>query len=424
MNILNLIYLSRFISFVFPSPKCHYFRLTRLDLGKTFYESGIILYKFAFHVFFFLKSQATNSYKVKTLNIITFACFFFGIYIIGTNFVVISHTINFYHTWLIPIFVYLCKISIKKFSEYVQVLISNKLCNLIVPYLSPKLLDFCYSLICKLNENLKIIIYYLSYYYPTFFWALKRYFFLYSYLYKKYPTLTLVLKEGYSAWFLIVICSFNLDLYIAFSAFTISSLMIIYIRYIDPSFSIRRPVLYWFILFVCLLIIFYIILYLPYIVYVRVTRKKAGGKPTGHKSNKNPGGPPHNNNIDPCMQQSSHEKKKSTSKKTTSKKATEDQDKENERKLRRREASVRCRKKMKTDTTKDENGLTRLDKYKAARARSNAKMRDDTILDENGHTALYRSRAKKREYQRKYSKTENGKASQAHKILSRPSIYD
>ena len=227
INILNLIYLSRFISFVFSLPKCHYFSLTKLDIGKTFYESGIILYKFACHVFFLRSSL--KSQKIKTLNIITFACFFFGIYIISKNFVVISHTINISYKWLIPVFVYLCKLLIKKLSDYVQVLISNKLSNLIVPYLSPKLLNFCYRLICKLDKNFKIIIDYLSYYYPNFFWALKRYCLLYSSLSNKYPTLTSGLKEGYCALFLIVICSFNFYLDVAFSAFTISSLMIIYI---------------------------------------------------------------------------------------------------------------------------------------------------------------------------------------------------
>ena len=121
INILNLIYLSRFISFVLSLPKCHYFSLTKLDIGKTFYESGIILYKFACHVFFLTSSL--KSQKIKTLNIITFACFFFGIYIISTNFVVISHTINFSYEWLIPVFVYLCKLLIKNYQSMYKYLL-------------------------------------------------------------------------------------------------------------------------------------------------------------------------------------------------------------------------------------------------------------------------------------------------------------
>ena len=324
---------------------------------------------------------------MKTLNIIALAGLLLGIFIISTNLVVLSHTIDFSQRWLIPIFVYLCKLLINKLWEYVQVHISNKLSNLIV--LSPKLFNFCYRLSCKLNENWKIIIYYLSYNYPSFFWALKRYNFIYSDLSNKYPII-LWLKEVYCASSLIVICSYNLDLYISFSAFTISFLMIIYIRYIDPSFSRRHPVLYWIILVVSLLIFFYSILSLPYIVYARASRKKAESRPTDHKSKQNPGGPPHNKNTDPYMQQSSNDKKKSTSKKTTNKKATltEDQKKEN-----KRLANARYREKVKNDTTVDENGLTALDK----------------------------TRAKGRVRQRRYKKTDKGKVQQAYEILSRPS---
>ena len=178
-----------------------------------------------------------------------------------------------------------------------------------VLYLPPKLFNFCYSFISKLNEYWKIFIDYLSYRCPTFFWALRRYYFIYYYLYNKYATFRLWLKEGYCALFLIVICSCDLYLYIAFTAFTVSFLIIIYIRYIDPSFSRRHPVLYWIILVVSLLIFFYSILYLPYIVYARAPRKPKGKRPTGHKSGQNPGGPP-GNNTDPCMQQSSNGKKK------------------------------------------------------------------------------------------------------------------
>lgn len=263
----------------------------------------------------------------------------------------------------------------------------------------------------------------MSYNYPSFFWVLERYYFIYSDLSNKYPTVRLWLKEVYCALAIIVLCSFNLDLYIAFSAFTISSLMIIYIRYIDPSFSRRHPVLYWFILIVSLLIIFYSVLCLPYIVYVRNPRKKAGGKPTKHKSKQNPGGPPHNNNTDPYMQQSSHDKKKSTSKKTTSKKATEDHDKENEKKLKHREASARHREKMKNDKTVDENGLTRLDKSKATTARYYERVYDNTTVDENGLTPLDEYRAKHRINNSKYRNSPRGKANEAHKILSRPSRY-
>ena len=196
----------------------------------------------------------------------------------------------------------------------------------------------------------------MSYNYPAFFWALKRYYLISSYLSNKYPTPILWLKEGYWALFLIVICSCNLYLYIAFTAFTVSFLMIIYIRYIDPYFSIKYPILYWFLLIVSLLLIVYSLIYLPYIVYVRAPRKTAGGRPTGHKSRQNPSGPPGNNNIDPCMQQSSDGKKKATKKKTTSKKATETEKK--------KERNARYREKLKNDTTVDENGLTRLEKEK------------------------------------------------------------
>ena len=392
--IINLIYVSRFISFVFSLPKCHYFSLTKLDIGKTFYESGIILYKFACHVFFLTSSL--KSQNIKTLNIITFACFFFGIYIISTNFVVISHTINFSYKWLIPVFVYLCKILIKKLSDYVQVLISNKLSNLIVPYLSPKLLNFCYRLICKLDKYFEIIINYLSYHQPNFFLALKRYRLLYSSLSNKYPTLTSGLIEGYCALFLIVICSFNFYLDVAFSAFTISSLMIIYIIYIDSDFSRRHPVLYWTILVVSLLIFFCSILYLPYTVYARASREKAEKRPTGHKSKQKPGGPPHNNNTDPYMQQSTDDKKKSTSKKTTSKKAIDHEKKEKEKKDKDKARGARYREKLRNDTTMDENGQTRLDKRKAVERKSSSK----------------------------YKKTEKGKLTRRiREILSKPTRY-
>ena len=315
--------------------------------------------------------------------IITFACLLLGLFIISTNFVVISHTINFSYKWLIPVFVCLCKLLINKLSEYVQVLITNKLSNLIVLYLPPKLFNFCYRLISKLNEKLKIILDYLSYNYPTLFWALKRYYLIYSYLSNKYPTPILWLKEGYWALFLIVICSCNLDLYIAFTAFTVGFLMIIYIRYIDPSFSRKYPVLYWFLLIVSLLIIAYSIIYLPYIVYVRAPRKAAGGRPTGHKSRQNPDGPPGNNNIDPCMQQSSDNKKKATKKKTTKKnkqQLTEIQREEKNRKDRERYHINR------NDPTVDDEGLTWWDKKLIARTESNNRKKNDPTVDDNGLT--------------------------------------
>ena len=258
----------------------------------------------------------------------------------------------------------------------------------------------------------------MSCYYPNFFWALKRYCLLYCSLSNKYPTLTSGLKEGYCALFLIVICSFNLYLDVAFSAFTVSSLTIIYIRYLDPGFSIRHPVLYWIILVVSLLIFFYSILSLPYIVYARASHKKSESRPTGHKSKQNPGGPPQNKNTDPYMQQSSNDKKESTSKKTTNKKAnlTEDQKKEN-----KRLANAKYREGLKNDTTVDENGLTRLEKNKALNASYREGLKNDTTVDEHGLTALDKSRVKGRVRQSRYKKTPKGKVQQAYRILSRPS---
>ena len=84
--------------------------------------------------------------------------------------------------------------------------------------------------------------------------------------------------------------------------------MITYITSIDPSFLRKHPFLYWFILIVCLGIIIISIIYLPYIVYVRVKPKAVGGRPTGHKSGQDPGWPQGNNNTDPCMQQCSNGK--------------------------------------------------------------------------------------------------------------------
>lgn len=205
--------------------------------------------------------------------------------------------------------------------------------------------------------------------------------------------------------------------------------MIIYIRYIDPDFSRRHPVLYWIILVVSLLIFFCSILYLPYIVYARASRKKAEKRPTGHKSKQKPGGPPHNNNTDPYMQQSTNHKKKSTSKKTTSQKATEDQKKEEEKKLKKKLANAKARERLRNDRTIDENGLTRLEKEKeickARMARYNERLRNDRTEDENGLTRLDKHKASIRKGVSKYQKTEKAKQNRKIRaILSRPTGYE
>ena len=198
--------------------------------------------------------------------------------------------------------------------------------------------------------------------------------------------------------------------------------MIIYVRYIDPDFSKKHPVLYKIILVVSLLMFFYSILSLPYIVYARPSRKKVEKRPTGHKSKQKPGGPPHNNNIDPYMEQC-NDKKKSTSKKTTSKKAAEDQKKE-KKKLAKAKYSERLR----NDTTVDENGLSRLqkqrEKKRAQTARYHERLRNDTTVDENGLTRLDKQKASDRISDSKYKKTEKGKLTRKIRdILSRPTRY-
>lgn len=111
------------------------------------------------------------------------------------------------------------------------------------------------------------------------------------------------------------------------------------------------------------------------------------GPDSGPGSGPGPDGPSGNNNTDPYVQQSSNDKKQSTNKKEL----TEEQ------KIKRREASVRCRAKLKKDTTVDENGLTRLDK----------------------------NRAKTRKRTAKYRETERAKeVKRVHTILSKPTGYE
>ena len=176
---------------------------------------------------------------------------------------------------------------------------------------------------------------------------------VYSDISNKYPSTVLWLKEGYYAFFLIVIYSGDIDLYIVFTVFTASNLIILYISEIDPFFSKRHPVIYRIILTVTLLIIVFTIIFLASTVYTRILRprKPSGGKPTDQGSNKNTGGPEGpegpggpggpegpsgNNNVDSHSNSNEKTTKKRKNKKSSEKPAAELEEEKEEKKRKKK----------------------------------------------------------------------------------------
>ena len=154
--------------------------------------------------------------------------------------------------------------------------------------------------------------------YPSVYWTLERYCLVYCYFSKEYPTNLLCLKLAYYALFSIVIVSCDLGLDIVFAAFTVSNLMLMYIWYINPDFSIKHPLLYRLYLTISLLIIVCSLIFFAhrgltyiykYYVYAKTPAEPAGGRPTGDGPRGSPEGPPGGDNPNPYIPQDSNTNK-------------------------------------------------------------------------------------------------------------------